>query len=337
MAAGRVGGPPTGSVRRGREQGRPFSHARLISGAQLRVPAPSTTPAPPRPGPRCLRAPGTCPSADARGGGVIALAPSFSTVYNLLLCLHIFSVHIIHQSKKRNYDNLDQLSYDNKRGPKVYMHGLHATHRRGRPGASQRPSPARPGERRPSSEESEVREAAAGSRGQARPRGCPAGPSRGRADVRAAAAGGAASGGACESLGPPGFPRGTQEGARPSSRPPACWGPGHSAGACGSGLRGAPVVWAESAPSLLPVAFQTSSRLSPLHALCVSAHPVACSAHSGPSDRWRERSESRRSAGQRAGAGRTSEVRPGQAAGRRVDRAGGRCRPGSPSGAASDS
>lgn len=58
-----------------------------------------------------------------RGGGVIALAPSFSTVYNLLLCLHIFSVHIIHQSKKRNYENLDQLSYDNKRGPKVYMHG----------------------------------------------------------------------------------------------------------------------------------------------------------------------------------------------------------------------
>lgn len=54
---------------------------------------------------------------------MIALAPSFSTVYNLLLCLHIFSVHIIHQSKKRNYENLDQLSYDNKRGPKVYMHG----------------------------------------------------------------------------------------------------------------------------------------------------------------------------------------------------------------------
>lgn len=58
-----------------------------------------------------------------RGGGVVALAPSFSTVYNLLLCLHIFSVHIIHQSKKRNYENLDQLSYDHKRGPKVYMHG----------------------------------------------------------------------------------------------------------------------------------------------------------------------------------------------------------------------
>lgn len=54
---------------------------------------------------------------------MVALAPSFSTVYNLLLCLHIFSVHIIHQSKKRNYENLDQLSYDHKRGPKVYMHG----------------------------------------------------------------------------------------------------------------------------------------------------------------------------------------------------------------------
>lgn len=47
----------------------------------------------------------------------------FITVYNILLCLHIFSVHITHQNKKRNYENLDQLSYDNKRGPKVYLHG----------------------------------------------------------------------------------------------------------------------------------------------------------------------------------------------------------------------
>ena len=47
----------------------------------------------------------------------------FSTVYNIFLCLHIFSVHITHQNKKRNYENLDQLSYDNKRGPKVYLHG----------------------------------------------------------------------------------------------------------------------------------------------------------------------------------------------------------------------
>lgn len=74
-----------------------------------------------------------------RGGGVIALAPSFSTVYNLLLCLHIFSVHIIHQSKKRNYENLDQLSYDNKRGPKVYMHG------RARHPPTSQPRPAAPG------------------------------------------------------------------------------------------------------------------------------------------------------------------------------------------------
>lgn len=73
-----------------------------------------------------------------RGGGVIALAPSFSTVYNLLLCLHIFSVHIIHQSKKRNYENLDQLSYDNKRGPKVYMHG------RARHPPTSEPRPAAP-------------------------------------------------------------------------------------------------------------------------------------------------------------------------------------------------
>lgn len=48
--------------------------------------------------------------------------PPFSTVYNIFLCLHIFSVHITHQNKKRNYEN-DQLSYDNKRGPKVYLHG----------------------------------------------------------------------------------------------------------------------------------------------------------------------------------------------------------------------
>uniref|UniRef100_A0A8C1ZBK5 Glutamate receptor n=1 Tax=Cyprinus carpio TaxID=7962 RepID=A0A8C1ZBK5_CYPCA len=45
--------------------------------------------------------------------------PPFSTVYNILLCLHIFSVHITHQNKKRNYENQDQLSYDNKRGPKA--------------------------------------------------------------------------------------------------------------------------------------------------------------------------------------------------------------------------
>lgn len=49
--------------------------------------------------------------------------PPFSTVYNIFLCLHIFSVHITHQNKKRNYENPDQLSFDNKRGPKVYLHG----------------------------------------------------------------------------------------------------------------------------------------------------------------------------------------------------------------------
>ena len=74
-----------------------------------------------------------------RGGGVIALAPSFSTVYNLLLCLHIFSVHIIHQSKKRNYESLDQLSYDHKRGPKVYLHGRARHPRLGSPGRAPRP------------------------------------------------------------------------------------------------------------------------------------------------------------------------------------------------------
>lgn len=54
--------------------------------------------------------------------GMLYCTP-FIPVYNILLCLHIFSVHIIHQSKNRNYENLDQLSYDNKRGPKVYLHG----------------------------------------------------------------------------------------------------------------------------------------------------------------------------------------------------------------------
>lgn len=65
-------------------------------------------------------------------------------------------------------------------------------------------------------------------------------------------------GSACESLGPPGFPRGTQEGARPSSRPPACWGPGHPAGACGirperisRGFGSQP----RSAPSCIPELF----------------------------------------------------------------------------------
>lgn len=55
--------------------------------------------------------------------GLLYYTSFFSTVYNILLCLHIFSVHIIHQSKKRNYDSLEQLSYDSKRGPKVYLHG----------------------------------------------------------------------------------------------------------------------------------------------------------------------------------------------------------------------
>lgn len=103
-----------------------FQEHSLMAGS-LSGPLPPGPPAPPRPQPHPGL--GVCELQVrahlqmCRGGGVIALAPSFSTVYNLLLCLHIFSVHIIHQSKKRNYENLDQLSYDNKRGPKVYMHG----------------------------------------------------------------------------------------------------------------------------------------------------------------------------------------------------------------------
>lgn len=101
------------------------SKARSLCGPCPCVPYPlSSTPAPsPIPGLGVCELQVRARLQTCRGGGVIALAPSFSTVYNLLLCLHIFSVHIIHQSKKRNYENLDQLSYDNKRGPKVYMHG----------------------------------------------------------------------------------------------------------------------------------------------------------------------------------------------------------------------
>lgn len=124
---------PKGYVRCERRQGSPFFQARPFPRAQLHGQEPQW-PLCPRlpqhhPGPRPTPGLGVCELQvrahlqTCRGGGVIALAPSFSTVYNLLLCLHIFSVHIIHQSKKRNYENLDQLSYDNKRGPKVYMHG----------------------------------------------------------------------------------------------------------------------------------------------------------------------------------------------------------------------
>nr|XP_031532912.1 glutamate receptor ionotropic, NMDA 1 [Vicugna pacos] len=95
------------------------SMAGRLSGPQA-ASSPSTTPAPsPAPGLGVCELQVRARLQTCRGGGVIALAPSFSTVYNLLLCLHIFSVHIIHQSKKRNYENLDQLSYDNKRGPKA--------------------------------------------------------------------------------------------------------------------------------------------------------------------------------------------------------------------------
>ena len=115
------------------QTGPPFLPSTTVSESTAPWPGAPVAPVPPRPqhrpGPQPRSGLGVCELQvrarlqTCRGGGVIALAPSFSTVYNLLLCLHIFSVHIIHQSKKRNYENLDQLSYDNKRGPKVYMHG----------------------------------------------------------------------------------------------------------------------------------------------------------------------------------------------------------------------
>lgn len=79
-----------------------------------------------------------------------------------------------------------------------------------------------------------MRQAAAGRTGQARSAWVPtAPPAAAAALARAWEAGrrrgrSCSPGSACESLGLPGFPCGTREGARPSSRPPACWGPGRS-------------------------------------------------------------------------------------------------------------
>ena len=167
---GRVGGrwDPQGVCFTWRQTGPPSLLSVTVStsatpgrqGASV-APAPHT-PAPSRPRPRPGL--GVCELQvrarlqTCRGGGVIALAPSFSTVYTLRLCLHIFSVHIIHQSKKRNYENLDQLSYDHKRGPKVYMHGRARHPRLGSPAGRlghqgcRGPSRATP---RPSREEGE--------------------------------------------------------------------------------------------------------------------------------------------------------------------------------------
>lgn len=160
---------------------------------------------------------------------MVALAPSFSTVYNLLLCLHVLSVYITHQSRNRNYDHLGQLPHDSKRGPKVYMHGRARHPPAGGPGL-RRPAalhpPARgPGLRRPAARAT-ARRAAGPSRGESEvesrqrrqqragagrpgPRSPPAGP-RGRHGRRRSCS----LGSACESPGTPGFPRGAQEGAR---------------------------------------------------------------------------------------------------------------------------
>lgn len=147
--------------------------------------------------------------------------------------------------------------------PRYICMDVHATHRLGSLGlwrsatrAAFRPSRAAG----LSSEESEVRrQAAAGRRGQERPRGSPRPARRSAAGLclRAGSCRRSCSpGSACESLGPPGFPRGTQEGARLSSRPPACWGPGHSAGACGIRPESISRGFGKVSPVLLPVAFQ---------------------------------------------------------------------------------
>lgn len=243
---------------------------------------------------------------------MIALAPSFSTVYNLLLCLHIFSVHIIHQSKKRNYENLDQLSYDNKRGPKVYMHGR-ARHpptrepwprRLGHEGRcpAQRAAPPACAERRGARE--------AGSRRQERT-GAGCGGACGPPPVASACA--REAGPAAEELlsgkcmrisGTPRVSSWSPGGSPRPSRPPAC-GPGRSGRACGPGPRGTPVVLKKSAPSLLPIAFQNCF-LFPVRCtpLSESRSTSACmlGAKVRPGVRGGERhAEQRVSPGERAG------------------------------------
>lgn len=203
--------------------------------------APHPCPSPPRPRPGL----GVCELQvrarlqTCRGGGVIALAPSFSTVYNLLLCLHIFSVHIIHQSKKRNYENLDQLSYDHKRGPKVYMHGRARHPRLGSPGRAPRP-PGLPwaqplhaaAEQR--GRRARSRAGSLGRRGRCRPPGP-------RPQVARRRSG--SLGSACESPGPRVSSR------NPGGSPPARLqsSPGHSRRAGGPGPGGSPEVLEKAA------------------------------------------------------------------------------------------
>ena len=161
--------------------------------------------------------------------------------------------------------------------PRYICMDVHAAHRLGGPAPAPRPlgpPSARPCRAAgPSGEESEhVRQAAAGRRGQERaarvsaarpprprPRPAPPRSRRGRRRSRSP-------GRACESLGPPGFPRGAQEGARPPSRPPAPVQP-LSQGACGVRperiSRGFGKVGPISAPGCLPKLFSVSC---PLHA-----------------------------------------------------------------------
>lgn len=89
--------------------------------------------------------------------------------------------------------------------------------------------------------------------------------------------------------GAPGCPRGTQEGARPASRP---LGSGPLCGAAepgGEDLRGLGHVRPVSAPG----AIHTSPGVRPLHALCVSAHRLHARHTEDHSGRRRERPESR--------------------------------------------
>lgn len=229
------------------------------------APAPRT-PAPAQPRPQPRPGLGVCELQvrarlqTCRGGGVIALAPSFSTVYNLLLCLHILSVHIIHQSKKRNYENLDQLSYDHKRGPKVYMHGRARHPRLGSPGRAPRPPGLPWAQPRHAAAEQRGRRARsrAGSLGR-RGRRRPPGPRPQAARRRSGSLGSA-----CESSGPRVSSR------NPGGSPPARLqsSPGRSRRAGGQAPEDLPRFWKRRPSPPFRIAFQNSflfpARCTPL-------------------------------------------------------------------------
>lgn len=162
-----------------------------------------------------------------------------------------------------------------------------------------------------SSEEREImRQAVTGRTGQARaawvPTACPPQPPPWSVPDRQAQPrprGSCSSGSACEPLGPPGFPRGTQEGARPCSRPPACWGPGRSCrGLWSRACEVLPWFW-KSQPHLCSQ-LHSKTLLVPVRCtlfLSLSPLQLACSVQRGQECQWREMQRAESSVGERAG------------------------------------